>query len=159
MSPAGFTPDLSDLTVTGGGESEFEHARGVPAAASAATVFATTADAQASWNRTVRLPRARCMGYGFVVGAGGKATIASYQRVPFPKFAPRTAAFRTVVNMTVEEKGAAPQKSLMTMHMILLGRGRAAAGLLLLTSGEGAHTSDLSAFAKLLAVRLAAAKL
>ena len=45
------------------------------------------------------------------------------------------------------------------MHLLALGRGRGDTGLMTMGLGNGIPSADLRAFAKLLAGRLAAAKL
>ena len=86
-------------------------------------------------------------------------TIVKQGRIAFPKLAPRTDAFRVVANVIVEQPGEAAVKIPFTIHLIALGRGRGEAGLLTMGFGTGVSNADLRAFAKVIAARLAAAKL
>jgi hypothetical protein len=158
----GFNPDGSDLTLTGKAESDFEHTQGLPLVSSFADVYVTKADASASWSRTVKPALARCLAHFMREGAkeeGVELTIATSGRVAFPKVAPRTAAFRVVARMTVEQPGAAPVKVPFTIHVVVVGQGRGEAGLFTAGIGNGVPMADLRFFAKLMATRLAAAKL
>lgn len=158
----GFDPDGSDLTLTGDAEADFEHTQGLPAVFSFAEVYVSKADALASWTRTVKPAIARCVAHFFREGVeeeGGKVTIVKQGRIAYPKVAPRTAAFRVVARLTVEQPGQAPAKVPVTIHLIALGHGRGEAGLMTMGIGNGVPAADLRAFAKLMAARLAAAKL
>lgn len=158
----GFNPDGSDLTLTGEAEADFEHTQGFPSLYSGADVYVSKADALKSWARTVKPAIARCMAHFFrqgVVEGGGKATIVKQGRIAFPKVAPRTAAFRVVASVTVEQEGEAPVKVPVTVYLVALGHGRGEASLLTMGFGQGVSMADLRAFATLMATRLAAAKL
>ncbi len=158
----GFNPDGSDLTLSGEAEADFEHADGLPAIFSFAEIYASKRDALASWARTVKPALVRCIAHAFREGAGesgGKVTIAKQGTIAFPKVAPRTAAFRVVARMTVERPGQDPVTVPFTIHLLALGHGRGDAGIMAMGVGNGIALSDLRAFAKLTAGRLAAAKL
>jgi hypothetical protein len=64
-----------------------------------------------------------------------------------------------VARITVEPPGEAPVKVPVTLHLIAIGHGRGEAGLLTSGVGTGVQMADLRAFARLVASRLAAAKL
>jgi hypothetical protein len=135
---------------------------GFPRVSSFASVYVSKADALASWTRNVKPAFARCLAYFFRQGIekeGGKVTIVSQGRIAFPKLAPRTAAFRVVARLTVEQAGKDPVKVPFTIHVIALGNGRGDSGVLTMGFGNGVAASDLRAFAALTALRLAAAKL
>jgi hypothetical protein len=158
----GFNPDNSDLTLTGDAQANYEHAQGFPRVASSSEVYVSKADAVASWTRSVKPAFARCLAHFFRKGVekdGGKVTIVSQGRIAFPKLAPRTAAFRVVARITVEQPGQAPVTLPFTIHVIGLGQGRGDAGLLFAGFGGGVPVADQRFFAKLTASRLAAAKL
>jgi hypothetical protein len=158
----GFNPDNSDLTISGEAVGNFEHTQGLPTVLSFADVYVSPADAAKSWARNVKPALVRCFGHFFLEGAqadGVKAKIVTQGRIAFPKIAPRTAAFRIVVRLTVEQQGQEPVTVPVTMHIVAVGRGRGEAGLLTSGVGTGIQMADLRSFAKLLATRLAAAKL
>jgi hypothetical protein len=162
LSCPGFNPDGSDLTLTGEAEADFEHTQGIPSVLSFSEIFVSKSDALKSWSRTVKPAIARCIAHFFregMVEEGGTAKILKQGRIAFPKLAPRTAAFRVVASVTIENPGQPPTTVPFTIHLIALGHGRGDAGLLTMGFGNGVATADLRAFAKLLAVRLAAAKL
>ncbi len=77
----------------------------------------------------------------------------------FPKLAPRTAAHRVVVRLTVEQEGQETVTVPFTIQLVALGHGRGEAGVMAMGMGDGIAAADLRAFAKLIATRLAAAKL
>jgi hypothetical protein len=92
--------DESDLTVNGDAESpNFE--RGVVTASSAAQVYESLSDANTSWRRGTGAAGLRCardvLRRGFAK-AGIK--LESYNPIPFPNVAQRTAAYRAVVSAT-----------------------------------------------------------
>jgi hypothetical protein len=158
----GFNPDNSDLTISGEAIGNFEHTQGVPTILSFADVYVSQVDAAKSWTRTVKPALVRCFGHFFLKGAqedGVKAKIVSQGRIAFPKVAPRTAAFRIVARLTVEEQGQPPVNVPLTIHIVALGHGRGEAGMLTTGVGTGVQMADLRSFAKLMAARLAAAKL
>lgn len=76
----------------------------------------------------------------------------------FPKLAPRTVAYRAVLNVTIAE-GGKETKVPFTIHFVALGNGRGDSVLLAVGPGNGIPLAELRAFAKLVASRLAAAKL
>ncbi len=158
----GFNPDTSDLTLTGDAEADFQHAQGSPRISSFTDVYVSTGDALKSWARTVKPALARCVAHFIREGfakEGGTVTIVKQGRIAFPKVAPRTDAFRVVANVTVEPPGEAAVKIPFTIHLVALGHGRGEAGLVTMEVGTGVSTADPRALAKIIALRLAAAKL
>lgn len=161
VSCPGYNPDQSDLILTGEVEATFQRTTAVPSVTSFSNVFKTDRDALVSWTRSVKPALARCVGQFLKQGieeGGGKSTIVKQGQIAFPKLAPRTAAYRVVVNLSVTEAGKAT-KVPFTLHLVALGNGRGDTGLMTIGLGNGIPGADLRAFAKLLAGRLAAAKL
>ena len=155
----GYNPDQSDLILTGEAEANFT---GDPSRlASYANVFKTKGDALASWTRSVKPALAPCIARVLKQGIekqGGKAVIVKQGQIAFPKVAPRTAAYRVAINVSYTQAGKTTTVPF-TLHVIAVGNGRGDASLVTFGLGNGISGSDLRAFAKLLAVRLAAAKL
>jgi hypothetical protein len=152
----GFNPDESDLTLTGESESEFDSTDGTRYLASFSSVYVSAKDALASWTRNVKPALARCLGHYFREGIaeeGGTAAITRQGRIAFPRFAPRTAAFRVVSRVSFTEAGETTTIPF-TIHLIALGRGRGDVGLLAMGPGTGIPAADLRGLAKLLATRL-----
>jgi hypothetical protein len=157
----GFNPNESDLTLTGEAEAEFEHTQGVVSVSSFSEVFVSKADALKSWTRNDKPAVARCIGHFFREGAtdaGTQVKIVSAGRMAFPKLAPRRSAFKVVARVTVTANGQ-PQTVPFTIQFLALGHGRGDTAMLAISPGSGLATADLRAFGKLLATRLAAAKL
>jgi len=157
LSCAYYNPNGSDLTLTGHAEAEFARA-GVSSVISCADVYATAKDAATAWSRTVTPALARCLGEFFerdAAAPGMKVRVLSHGRTPFPRVAPRTAAFRINVKMLVTQDGQTTAVPL-ALHLLVVGRGRAEAGFLTFAS-QGVSTGDLHEFGKLLAERMKAA--
>jgi hypothetical protein len=151
-----YRPDGSDLTLTGDAESEFERAGGFPSVLSYADVYATAKDAAAAWSRTVKPALARCLAQFFqseVSEPGTKVTVVNYGKIAFPRVAPRTAAFRINVKMTVTQNDQTVTVPL-TLHIVVVGRGRAEAGFLTFAPSPGVAGADLRTFGKVLAERM-----
>jgi hypothetical protein len=94
--------DESDLTVNGDAESPtFE--RGFVTVTSSAQVYESLADANISWRRGTSAQGVRCardvLRREF---AKGGITLESYERVPFPNVAQRSAAYRAVLSGTAQ---------------------------------------------------------
>lgn len=154
-----YHPDGSDLTLTGDAEAEFQRTGGFPSVLSYADVYATAKDAASAWSRTVKPALARCLAQFFqreVAGPGTKITVVNHGKIAFPRLAPRTAAFRIVVRMVVTQNGHTTTVPL-TLHIVVLGRGRAEAGFLSFAPSPGIAGTDLRAFGTLLAERMKAA--
>jgi hypothetical protein len=105
----GYSPDLSDLTVTGEGESPdftLETANEFGFASSFSEVFRTAADLGTAWGRVVKPELRRC----FVKllesevaksqASGVKVLVSSAKTLKLPRVAPRQAAFRVVAKVT-----------------------------------------------------------
>ena len=151
-----YNPDGSDLTLTGDAEAEFERTGGFPSVISYADIYATNTDAASAWSRTVKPALARCLAQFFqneVSEPGTKVTVVNYGKIAFPRVAPRTAAFRINVKMVVTESGKTVTVPL-TLHIVVVGRGRAEAGYLTFAPSPGIGAADLRAFAALLAERM-----
>ena len=157
----GFNPDESDLTLTGEAEADFERSGGGVAVYSYSEVWASKSDALKSWTRSDKPAAARCLGYAFRKGAeaeGAQVKIISAGRIAFPKLAPRTAAFKVVARVTIPQSGRMETVPI-TIQAVALGHGRGDVSFAAISPGAGLATTDLRAFGKLLATRLAAAKL
>lgn len=157
----GYNPNESDLVLTGESEATFERAGGFPSVLSYSNVYKTRANALASWTRGVKPALAVCLAKVLketLVAEGAQVAIVSQGRIAFPKLAPRTAAFRVVLKLTVTENGETNSVPL-TMHILGFGNGRGDAALLTMGFGNGISTVDLRAFGKLLAGRLQNARL
>jgi hypothetical protein len=157
LSCAYYKPDGSDLTLTGHAEAEFARG-GVSSVLSYADVYATAKDAATAWSRTVRPALARCLGDFFereAAAPGMKVSVVGNGRAPFPRVAPRTAAFRIDVKMLVTQSGQTKEVPL-ALPLLVIGRGRAEAGFLTFAS-RGVSTGDLHTYGKLLAERMKAA--
>jgi hypothetical protein len=151
-----YHPDGSDLTLTGDAEAEFQRTGGFPSLLSYADVYVSGKDAAAAWSRTVKPALARCLAQFFqqeVSGPGTRLTLVNYGRFAFPRLAPRTAAFRINAKMAVTQNGQMSTVPL-TLHIVVVGRGRAEAGFLTFAPSPGIAAADLRAFAKLLAGRM-----
>jgi len=123
-----------------------------------ADVYASAKEAATAWSRTVTPALARCLGDFFEREApapGMKVSVVSHGRKPFPRVAPRTAAFRIDLKMLVTQAGQTRALPL-ALHLLVIGRGRAEAGFLTFAS-EGVSTGDLHTYGKLLAERMKAA--
>lgn len=154
-----YNPDGSDLTLTGDAEAEFERTGGFPSLLSYADVYRNDRDAAAAWARTVKPALARCVAQFFereVSEPGTKVTVVNHDRMAFPRLAQRTAAFRIDVKMAVTQNGQTATVPL-TLHIVVVGRGRAEAGFLTFAPSPGIAAVELRAFGKLLAERMKAA--
>ena len=145
-----FHPDESDLVETGTADSP-DLQQGFRFVSSAAGVFKTAAQAQASWDRIVRPGLLTCLGSIFDQGASSaKITtkILAKGRLPFPRLARRTAAYRlafSTENQGVTLKGA--------LDLILLGSGRVDA-LMISVSFGAPPIADEKRLAGIIAARL-----
>jgi hypothetical protein len=79
-------------------------------------------------------------------------------RIAFPKVAPRTAAFRVVMNVSVPENGGTTTVPL-TFHVVALGHGRGEAGIMTIGSGNTTSLENVRVLAQVTGRRLAAANL
>lgn len=128
----GFDPDESDLTETGKADSP-EFSRSLAFISSSAALYLTAAQAHAAWNRVVKPGLLTCLESLFEQGAssGGTTTkVSAKGALPFPKLAPRTAAFRIAFktkSSSLTLKG--------DVDVVLLGRGRIDAVMLFVAFG------------------------
>jgi hypothetical protein len=152
-----YNPNGSDLTLTGDAEAEFERDGGLASLYSYADVYATAKDAAASWTRTVKPAAVRCFAELFqreaVKDPSTKVTVQKQGSIAFPKVAPRTAAFRIALKLSLTQSGQTTAIPL-TLHLVVVGRGRAEAGFLTFAPSPGVGLADLRAFAKLMAERM-----
>lgn len=127
-----FNPDESALTETGRGQS-LEFSRNGSFVTSMAGIFLTPAQAQRSWNLEVEPGILDCFAEGLKEAQTGEAkiTIVSRGRLAFPRFAPRTAAFK--VRLLFNVQGV---KLYADLHLVCLGRGRANAAFMTLSAGR-----------------------
>jgi hypothetical protein len=123
--------DLSDLTVTGGGYSEFS--RGPSSVSSYAIVWKTPEQAQAYFDRTVAMMPAlqKCIAALFGISPGGvKIAVAANGELRFPAVAVRIAAYRIRIVIKSPRRTKKQRKPLVVnWDTIVLGNGRAAAWL------------------------------
>lgn len=161
MSCPGYNPDESDLILTGDAESSFGYSDRLHSVFSTANIYKTRAQALASWTRGVKPAAPGCFAKLMkqAIGADGTpTTIVRRGWIAFPKLAPRTAAMRVVLKVTFTSEGQTTTVPL-TITLVGLGNGRGDAGLMTMAFGTDFAMSDVRGFAKLLAQRLAAAKL
>jgi hypothetical protein len=156
-----YNPDESDLVLTGEAESEFAAPDGFPSVISAANVYRSRQDATASWTRGVKPQLVPCFANGLKQAFeedGARVTVTRKGKISFPRFAPRTVAYRFSFSVTMTEGGKSTTLPL-TIHFVALGHGRGDVMLMSFGFGPGIPLGDLKAFAQLSAQRLAAAKL
>ena len=154
---AGYDPDQSDLVLTGEAQADFTAAEGSPAVVTVANVFKTRAQATASWTRTVKAPLLRCLTQALqeaFAKQGTKATVTGKRAIAFPRYAPRTAAYRFSFDVS---QGA--RTIPFTIHLVGLGHGRGDAMLMTMGLGSGLPLAQVKSLARLTAQRLAAARL
>jgi hypothetical protein len=157
----GFSPDESDLTLTGEAEANFQHTQAGLSISSYSEVYETKDDAVKSWTRSNKPALARCIGHFFreeVAQEGNQVKILSAGRMAVPKLAPRVAGFKVVARVTFTENGETTTVPF-TMQLLALGHGRGDTVIFVISPGSGIPSADLRTFAVLLASRLAAAKL
>lgn len=156
-----YNPDQSDLVLTGEAEAEFATAQGFPSVISVANVYRTRREATAAWTRGAKPQLVPCFASALEKALeedGSKVTVTRKGKLAFPRYAPRTIAYRFSFNITVTRNGQ-PATVPMTIHLIVLGHGRGDVMLMTFGIGPGVARPDLQSFAKLTAQRLAAAKL
>lgn len=161
MSCPGYDPDESDLVLTGDAESSFRFSDRLHTVVSTANVYKTRAHALASWTRGVKRAAPACFAKLMkqtLEQDGTPTAIVRQGWITFPKLAPRTAAMRVVLKVTFTSEGQNATVPV-TITLVGVGNGRADAGLMTMAIGDDFAMSDVRGFAKLLAQRLAAAKL
>jgi hypothetical protein len=161
FSCPGYNPDQSDLVLTGEAEADFEGPQGFPSVSSVANIYRTRREATTAWARGDRPQLVPCVASAFekeLEEDGSKVTFTRKGKIAFPRYAPRTSAYRFSFNVTMTQ-GGKPLTLPMTMHFVILGHGRGDVTLMTLSLGPGVSLPDLKTFAQLSAQRLAAAKL
>jgi hypothetical protein len=144
--------DESDLTVTGEAESP-TWAHGVGFVASAVNVYATVADANASWARGTRGAGTRCLRDQLADEfATQGVALESLRKVAFPRLAERTVAYRVTLSGTVQ--GTTVR---VVIDLVILKHSRAQAALYFGSAFAPAAKADEVALARITARRMAAA--
>jgi hypothetical protein len=96
----GWQPDESDLTETGESDRNFQQVTGA-VLSSYAAIYKNAAQARASWDRGVKPGMLKCLSAMLEKLSTGTLNVRTVQSgtLPFPHLAPRTAAYRLVVEM------------------------------------------------------------
>jgi hypothetical protein len=131
-----FDPDESDLVETAKANSpEFTGPDGYSQVFSTVGIFQTLAQARASWSRVVRPAMLQCFSELITKSSPPGSTISALAKgtLPFPKVAPRTAAYRLVIGVAPE--GAAASVKLY-LDLVLLGAGRANVATIMFSLGQ-----------------------
>ncbi len=118
-------------------------------------------DAVKSWTRSDKPAIARCLGQFFRKGLnepGTKVKIVSAGRMAFPKLAPRTTAYKVVARVSFTANGQT-QTLPFTLQFFALGQGRGDTAMSPSAREPGSPPRSCGRSGKLLAKRLAAAKL
>ena len=135
----GFDPDESDLVETGNADSP-DFSKGLQFISSTASVYRTSTQAQASWDRVVKPGLLTCLKTLFEQGAstpGTTWTVLGQGTLSFPKLASRTAAFRIAFrtkSSTLTLKGS--------VDIVLLGHGRIDAVMLYVAFGAPSQSLE-----------------
>jgi len=150
--------DETDLTVTGDAASPDFRLAQAPVfvtVGSTAQVYRTLREANTSWNRGSTRQTTTCLGdiIRLSAGPGQKITVVSAKKIPFPSVAPKTAAYRLVVNVTI----GANQRVRAYVDAVILQHGRIQSGLLFTSFGSPVGDPDRIALAKVVAGRMARA--
>jgi hypothetical protein len=156
-----YNPNQSDLVLTGEAEAEFAGPEGIPSVTSVANIYKTRREATTAWARGDRPQLVPCFASGLEKALeedGSKVTVTRKGKLAFPRYSPRTSAYRFSFSVTVTRDGQ-PLTLPMTVQIVVLGHGRGDVTLVAFSLGSGLALQDLQAFAKLSANRLAAAKL
>lgn len=153
VSCASFAPNLSDLTLTGEAETQFDHAATGASVFSYASLYKTAAQARAGWSRSIRPALIRC----FVevmrdaVGTGSTVTCPKQGRVAFPRVSARVYALKLAC---VVAATGSDVKLRIALDLVVLGRGRAETSVMAIGMGAGIPAADLRSFARTLAARM-----
>jgi len=144
--------DESDLTHTGVLESpDFtrETASAIWSTWSYAQVYATVAQANASWQRGTSAAGVKCAELAFRKAAKEEGLrLASFRKLAFPSPAPRTVAYRAVMGISGVK---------LTYDIVVLQRGRAQVPLYFVGVPSRYSRAEEISLAKLTAGRMAAA--
>jgi len=116
----GFSPKQADLVVNGIAEATYRHASGI-AFNTVSLVLATRKMVQVDWRRTVLDPRVpACLRYRMIEDArSSKFTFISLARLPFPRVARFTSAYRVIYDDRTTGK-----KVRIFLDLVSFGRGR-----------------------------------
>ena len=117
VSCPSYHPKVSDLVVTGAAASEFR-ATGI-AFVNEVEVFRTAAMVSRDWRRSIVPAAVPCLRAKLTKGLGGRAKVVSFRRIPFPRVATHTAAFRGIIAVS-----ALGQTVRVLLDVVLVGRGR-----------------------------------
>jgi hypothetical protein len=140
--------DESDLTLTGDADSEF---RKPPfQVSSTANVYESVADANASWRRGTSAAGIRCLRRVFAteLAKQGNVKLRSFKRIPFPRVAQRSVAFR----IEVRSQGIP-----LYLDLPVLQHGRAHASLAFISGFAPVPKAEQVRLARLVAARAATA--
>jgi hypothetical protein len=100
ISCPGYTPKQSDLVLTGAAEADFR--KSALALQSVAQVLKTTTMVARDWQRTVASPKAfACLRTTLTRSLPAGERLVSFRRLPFPRLARYSAAFRAVIDVSV----------------------------------------------------------
>jgi hypothetical protein len=144
-----YTVDLSPFVLTGAAETRWLNAPFL--VDSEAEVLQTARMVRQEWRIQIQAPGAiACLRTQLAKGLAPQgATLVSFSRVPFPRLAPYTAAFRVV---------ASAQGARVVVDVVLLGRSRTEVSLTVL--GPAAQQQQIAAaatrYARILAGRIKA---
>jgi hypothetical protein len=140
--------DESDLTLTGEARSA-TWARDITLVASYANVYRSAANANASFQRSASAAGRRCVARALQrdLGSGG-ARVLPIRQISFPRVAPRTSAFRVVL----EPAAGGPA---ITIDLIVLQRSRAQAFFYVGSLGVPPVKAEEVRLARIVAARLA----
>jgi hypothetical protein len=156
LTCAGFQPDLSDLVQTGRADGlDLQRADGL-FVTSTVSVFRTRAMATASFRRVSAPGLIGCLRQVFSEALGSQPGLTVKRLVrrpsPLPKVAPLTRAYRLEVTIA-----AAGQTIRSVMDVVLLGRDRANAALLVVGVGKAFPSAALVSLGRAVAARMATA--
>ena len=149
---SGYAPKQSDLVLTGAAESAW-HRTGLQVR-SVAQVLKTRAMVARDWARTVTDPRAVACLRGVVTkGLTASERLVSFRRLPFPRIAEFTTAYRAIV-----EVSAGGARARVLVDLVLVGRSRTE--LTLIVAAPAAAGASIAAadgrLARALAARVSA---
>jgi len=149
-----FDPDESDLVETAKVDSpEFTGPDGYSQVFSTVSIFQTLAQARASWSRLVRPAMLACFSELITKSSPPGSTISALAKgaLPFPKTAPRSAAYRLVIGVAPE--GAAASVKLY-LDLVLLGANRANVATIMFSPGKPYPAAFEQKLARAIAHRL-----
>jgi hypothetical protein len=140
--------DESDLTLSGEAKSQMFHA-GLVNIGSAAGLYASVSDANASWKRGTSAAGVACISSTLKkVTEEAGAEFVSFRKIPFPAVAPRTVAFRWT---------SVVQGIRLYADWVYVARSRAQAALFFASAPAPAPKASEARLARLIAGRMASA--